>query len=134
MTEETPKRDSRHISVEPSREFEKILSQLQNSDSVKEVQKIVKTSDSETTYDYDIQVDQLTGKQKVIEKFTTTKKECAMCGGHFAQIFKCNMCDAQVCLNDSRYHSWKYQEGGLGRLCKNCFRQRCPDEFKLTES
>ena len=133
MTEETPKRASRHISIEPSREFEKILSQLQSSDSVKEVQRIVKTSDSETTYGYDIQVDQLTGKQKVIEKFTTTKKECAMCGGHFAQIFKCNVCNAQVCLNDSRYHSFQHVAGGWGRLCKNCFRQKFPDEFKRTE-
>ena len=133
MTEETTKRTSRTVSLEPSREFEKILSQLQTSESVKEVKRIVKTSDSESTYDYDIQVDQLTGKQKVVERFTTSKKECAMCGGQFAQIFECDHCQARVCANDSRYHSWLGSAGGI-RLCKNCFRQRYPDEFKRTES
>lgn len=132
MTEETPKRVSRHTSLLPSREFEKILSQLQSSENVKEVQRIVKTPDSETKYDYEIQVDPLTGNQKVVERFTTTKKECAMCGGYFAQVFKCEECKAQVCANDSRYHTWS--DGSGIKMCKNCFRQKYPDEFKATDS
>ncbi len=118
------------MSVEPSREFEKILSQLQNSESVKQVERIVKTSDSESTYEYDIQVDQLTGKQKVVERFTSTKKECAICLGSFAKTFQCRYCKAQVCANDSRHQFFGDESV---QFCLHCLETHFPWVLKEAE-
>jgi hypothetical protein len=82
---------------------------------VKEVQRIIKSPDSQTKYTYEVQVDPATGKQNVIESFTTTKKECALCGNYSVQVFHCEDCGAQVCANDARHHTWSYPVDQYGR-------------------
>ena len=106
----TPDREVRRLRVEPSAEFERMLSNILtgSAETIKEVERIIGSPDSETKLNYEVQVDPRTGKQKVIEKFTTTKKECAICGGYFAQIFVSEYCKAQVCANDSRFHEFSY--------------------------
>ncbi len=92
----------------PSVQFEKILSQMLqgSSESVKQVERVLSTPDSQTSITYEVQVDSGSGKQKVIERFTTTKRECAICTASFSQVFECADCGARVCAADSRHHSW----------------------------
>jgi len=91
----------------PATEFERMLSQFPSntSESVKEVERIIKTPDSETKLTYQLQLDSKTGQQKVVENFTTTKCECAVCGGYFSHMEICEDCGARVCVNDTRRHS-----------------------------
>jgi hypothetical protein len=115
MTMPDRERKFRNLVVEPSAEFEKMLSELRKSspETLKEVERVIKTPDSETKLTYEIQVDPATGKQKVIEKFTTTKRECPICGGYFSRLFSCLDCGAQVCANELRQYSWtEYHELG----------------------
>ena len=114
MTEE--KRGVRFRAPQPAEEFQQMLSKLMNStESIKEIERIIKTPDSETKYTYEIQVDSATGKQKVIEKFTTTKKECRLCGGYTAQVYECEDCHVKVCPNDMRHVSWSFSADRYGR-------------------
>ena len=103
--------------IEPSAEFEKLLSQVVGSESVKHVERLIKTPNSETKLNYEIQVDPTTGQQKVVESFVTTKKECALCGGYFAQTFICADCRAQICANDMRYLNGTYVNKALCKIC-----------------
>jgi hypothetical protein len=105
-------------SVSPSAEFEKMLATLQESspDTVKEVERVIKTPDSETKLTYEVQVDPETGKHKVIEKFTTTKRECAICNGYFSQVVTCERCGAQVCASHIRHRSWDVSEDQYGNV------------------
>lgn len=107
MTVPDREKKLRNLVVEPSAEFEKMLSELRKSppETLKEVEKVIQTPDSETKLTYEIQVDPSTGKQKVIEKFTTTKKECAICNGYFSKLYYCGECGAQVCANDLRQYT-----------------------------
>jgi hypothetical protein len=106
------------VKVAPSVEFENMLSRLLGStDSVKEVERVIKSPDSETKITYDVQIDPLTGRQKVVERFTTTKQECALCSGYFSQLFTCADCGAHICLGDSREY---YYASGHRKVCKNC--------------
>jgi hypothetical protein len=95
----------------PSAEFDKMLSKLLtgSGETIKEVERVITSPDSETKLTYEVQVDPQTGKQRVIEKFTTTKRECAICGGYFAQLLTCSDCGVAVCAGDSRqqeYGEW----------------------------
>ena len=103
--------------LEPAREFDKILAGITgvNPESIKEVERIIETPEGIVRHTYDIQVDSTTGKQKVIEKFKTYKKECSICGGYFGQIFTCEKCGTKVCANDMRRQEWSYQVDRYGR-------------------
>jgi hypothetical protein len=86
--------DRKNLRSAPSVEFDKMLSRLLtgSGETIKEVERVITSPDSETKLTYEVQVDSQTGKQKVIEKFTTSKRECAMCGGYFAQLLTCAGC------------------------------------------
>jgi len=121
MTSE--KRPSRRgESLSPSVEFERILSRLVDSETVKQVERTIKTPNSETRLTHEVQVDPTTGQQKLIEKFTTTKKECAICNGYFSQLLTCSECGVQVCANDfRRVHIWSVERDyGYKNMCKTC--------------
>lgn len=101
-------RERKSLKSAPSAEFEKMLSKLlaTGGETVKEVERVIQSPDSETKITYEVQVDPLTGKQRVTEKFTTSKRECAICNGYFAHVLTCGDCGAQVCASDSRRASW----------------------------
>lgn len=109
--------DRRTLRSAPSAEFDKMLSRLLtgSGETIKEVERVIKSPDSETKLTYEVQVDPHTGKQKVIEKFTTTKRECGICGGYFAQLLSCADCGALVCAGDCRQKSWGEWEDRHGR-------------------
>jgi hypothetical protein len=89
-----------------------MLSNLVSSsgETIKETERLIKSPDAETKLTYEVEVDPLTGRQKIIEKFTTTKRECAICSGYFAQIHVCADCGALVCTSDARLYSWPEYE------------------------
>jgi len=103
-----PGREDKGPKTAPNAEFEKMLSKLfvGSGETIKETEKLIKSPDAETKLSYELVIDPLTGRQKAIEKFTTTKRECAICSGYFAQVHLCSDCGALVCTNDSRLHSW----------------------------
>jgi hypothetical protein len=111
-----PTPETKNPKALPSVEFEKMLAQFLSgsAETVKEVERVIKSPDSETKFTYEVQVDPQTGKQKVIEKFTTTKQECGICGGYFAQLKICAECGARVCANDVRRHSLMFYEDSRG--------------------
>ncbi|MGD0423094.1 MAG: hypothetical protein ABSA92_06505 [Candidatus Bathyarchaeia archaeon] len=112
-----PDSQKKNLKLTPDVEFDKMLSRLltDSSETIKEVERVIKSPDSETKLTYEVQVDSHTGKQKVIEKFTTTKRECGVCGGYFAQLLSCADCGISVCAGDCRQKSWGEWEDRQGR-------------------
>jgi hypothetical protein len=89
----------------PRAEFDKMPSKLlgDSGETIKEVERVITSPDCETKLTYEVQVDRQTGKQKVIEKFTTSKKECGICGNYYTQLFECKDCGARMCASDLRH-------------------------------
>lgn len=88
---------------------------------IKVGKKVIKTPDSQTTITYELMVNPRTGQQEVVENIETTKKECAICNGHFAQINNCADCHNQICASDSRKASEYIGRQHFPKIvCKSC--------------
>jgi hypothetical protein len=109
---------------DPQVEFDKILSRLGSStESVKEVERVIETPDTKTTHTYTVEVDPRTGAQKVVERFSTTMKQCSICLEHAPQIFKCEApnCGALVCAKHRRRTDWYFPYQKDGYVCMSCY-------------
>ncbi len=105
--------------LDPRLEFDKILSKLTaiTPESVKQVERIVQTPSTQSKYDYDIQVNSQTGKQTVVEKFSTTMEQCSVCKEYTPQTWICEEenCGTRICANHRRQSTLRLF------VCPSCY-------------
>jgi hypothetical protein len=109
---------------DPQVEFEKILSRLGgSSETIKEVERTIEAPDQRTKVSYSVEVDKRTGRQRVIEKFSTTMQQCHICQNYFPKLFTCEVpgCGALVCANDKRMTGWYFKDFEARSVCLPCY-------------